>query len=523
MANVLAIDFDVDQLHFVSAQTKRKDIAVEKTGSWKLPESLTLGTAEKLGKALRTILVEQNMLASAVLMTLPRDQLLFKELRYPVVSAFEEFNLVRYQVGRELTEPLENFALDFSYVGESVGERSTLAVLAKRDLATALTTLCKAAGMKLIGIVPRYFGIIEAVQRAQENAGTPTVTAGSQAVLLAGPRASEIVIVEQGKMKLARALPTNESAFGELRRTLSVYAAQRSADPNWEPISRLAVFGSLNARTSESMSGLGVQVETIPPWTSSDAPSVRESSPGTFASLVGILYLWANQGKIPFNLAVVRKVQAPVSATRQRGMVYGGLGVLATIMVLGIGWLLQSRQQADLRLLRSELLRKETKLANLAQEKVDIEFLKDWEQASVPWLDELYDITARFPDQVGLRVNQLTATSAPLGVAQTKRLAKDQFVGMITVNGIVAPDQSKKVIEFNNNLANDKYIQAVFEHNKRSGTTSPEDFVIKINVKPRPPEAYTVNLKLPRLYQGQTPSTTEPMQVEAEDAEGEDR
>jgi hypothetical protein len=89
--------------------------------------------------------------------------------------------------------------------------------------------------------------------------------------------------------------------------------------------------------------------------------------------------------------------------------------------------------------LMSELIRtrmdQEQKLAAFDEDVKRVKAMDDWNKKNVCWLDELYDMTDRFPDLKALRVTQLTCDDQP-----SLRGNKDKYVGRMVMKGLTISD-----------------------------------------------------------------------------------
>ncbi|HWY88286.1 MAG TPA: hypothetical protein VNX28_16360, partial [Gemmataceae bacterium] len=135
----------------------------------------------------------------------------------------------------------------------------------------------------------------------------------------------------------------------------------------------------------------------------------------------------------------------------------------------------------------------EASLKSMAQEIADINALKDWDNTSISWLDELYDLTARFPDLKGFRITSLTANTSK------KTTNKDKYVASMTLTG-VAPavdiDKITKVNELVAEINKSPSLRASIQDSKHVGVNQ-VSFQLKVDLMHRPPEKYTMHLEVP--------------------------
>src|SRR5215207_5965029 len=86
LASLLAIDWDQRRLHLVVAQVQRKGIQVEKALTWDMGEDLTARTADAIGKRLREFLKSSRIGAGQAIVSVGRDRVILKEIRFPAVA-----------------------------------------------------------------------------------------------------------------------------------------------------------------------------------------------------------------------------------------------------------------------------------------------------------------------------------------------------------------------------------------------------------------------------------------------------
>jgi len=201
----LAIDWDQNQLHIVSATTRGKVLTVQRAAVWQEEQSPQAGNAEELGKLLRERLREGDFAPAPVLACVSRDRLIVKEVRIPAVPPEEEPALVRFQAIKELTDAPEEVVIDY-LPGQPIegGQRRVLALVVRRDLVEAYRQICQAAGLTLVGLAPRTLGIGASLDHVL---GTSVVTPAPQpadapvAVVVTSDRWTELQIQRPGKRR----------------------------------------------------------------------------------------------------------------------------------------------------------------------------------------------------------------------------------------------------------------------------------------------------------------------------------
>src|SRR5207248_6797575 len=118
-------------------------------------------------------------------------------------------------------------------------------------------------------------------------------------------------------------------------------------------------------------------------------------------------------------------------------------GVLAGFLaLLGIGQWILAEQRDDLKAERDANASRNLNLKKLDEDSGDVAALKEWDQTTVPWLDELYDLSARMDFRENFRLTRLNMSPAPKRVeAPGKKATGPAYSGLITVTGTVPESQ----------------------------------------------------------------------------------
>jgi len=154
-------------------------------------------------------------------------------------------------------------------------------------------------------------------------------------------------------------------------------------------------------------------------------------------------------------------------------------------ILLAWNWYGLSQKRARIADLTSEKEELEEKWKLSAQDRLDVDALKEWEETTVSWLDELYDVAARMPHEKGLRLTQVA------GVPISKRTAKDKYVARMTLHGLTTGDQDILVTQFLEAAHKDPHLRPA-PANFRG-----QEFTVKIDIAAQPPTKYTTPLRVP--------------------------
>ncbi len=497
MASWLVLDWDHERFHILCAQSSRRGVQVTRAATWAPPEPLTPGAAERVGKALRDFLKAQKITAAPVIVGLGRDRIFLKELRVPPIAAHEEASLVRFQTGKEMAEAVDHYAIDYTYLANGGGERHIMTVAARRDIVAISQALCQAAGLRLHAVTPKLFGAAAALTHSLQPQPTPLKKNQLNAVLSVGQRWGELCIFRGDRLLQVQALANGPLLAAEVRRSLAVFQAQHAVNVDLAGPDRLYVFADDQAILQSLRSGQPLPVQELDPL--KDAAGAAENH-AAFAGAVGLAALWGDSERPPVNLSAPKRSQAPTTVTQQRFLVYGAAAALLAILFIGgMSYLLADRR-ATIKQLTEQQEEQKGQLASYAQERADLEYYKDWEQATVPWLDEMYDLTARFPFENGFRVNQFAASTTG-----SKKIAKDKFVGSIRLSGINSSKYDNLVYDLQTSMARDTHVRSGIK-----GLKPGADYSMTIDIAKQDIKKYDTQLKVPSRLKAEPPPPEPP-------------
>ncbi len=510
MAAWLVLDWDQDQFHIVSAQSSRRGAQVVKAASWAHPEPFTPSTAERVGKALREFLNSAKIPVNPVIVGLGRDRIFLKELRFPPIAAHEEAALVRFQTGKELTESVDSYAVDYVHMNTGSGERQIMTAAARRDLLAMIQTMCQAAGLKLHAVTPKLFGASAALERSLRPDPSPLAARKLNVVLSVGQRWAELCFYHGPRLLQAQALANGPLLAAEVKRNLAVFRAQHAVDLELSGPDCLYMFGEDKSAVQSLENGhSNLPIRMLDPLRPEPEVGAQVKNHAALAGAAGLAELWSHAVQKPINLADPKRQRAPTSISRQRGMFYGVVaGVFLACAIAGM-WYVLAQKRAEIARLGAEKAGIEKLLADNAQERADLDAYKEWEQTTIPWLDELYDLTARYPWEQGFRVNQFSAQTTG-----TKKNAKDNFIGVMNLT-MYQPGNANYVKTLQQTISSqDSHLRASFTGPRvLPGANAPWEYKMKIEVAKQKAEKYESRLVVPPpLYVNAPPPVVEAKQ-----------
>ncbi|VTT99344.1 Fimbrial assembly family protein OS=Pirellula staleyi (strain ATCC 27377 / DSM 6068 / ICPB 4128) GN=Psta_3666 PE=4 SV=1 [Gemmataceae bacterium] len=422
MSKFIAIDLDPQGLLAVGGTARGGHAKVEHAVAWAGTEAeggpgpLTPESARRIGEQLRDRLKEAGVVPAPVMVSVPRDRVILKELRYPAVPLPEEPNVVRFQAMKELSDAPEDVVLDYvPLAGEAAGgERRSMAVAVRKDLFRSVQLMCEAANMRLASVTPRPYAVAAGLGRALATGAAPEgeLKAGTVAVLAVGPGGGEFTVSRGGEVAFTRSVAgpvvaSDSLLLSEVRRNLTMYAG---ANPG-RPVQAVYVAGAGGETAGRLGAALGLAVHEYDPL-AGEVPAVPDTQRGRFAGAAGLLAARAADA-IPINFAEPRQPKADADPVR-RQLVLVGL-VAAAVLVGGalLGFLALSAADDDIAL--------KTKQRNDAKQQCDaleldakrLKAAEDWRARQVVWLDELYDMADRFPVAGGFHASSFIGKAIP--------------------------------------------------------------------------------------------------------------
>jgi Tfp pilus assembly PilM family ATPase len=492
----LSLDWDHNQLHIVAATVSGNTVRVQRAAVWQETQSPNVAEAEALGKLLRQRLKDAGIAAAPVLACVGRERVILKEVRYPAVAPAEEPAVVRFQAVKELTDPADEVVIDYTPLGTApTGERRALVLIVRRELLQAYQVLCQAAGLKLAALTPRPFGTAACLERATEPsaafAAAPLATGAAPAtvaVLTVAERWAEFCILRGDTLVFARAVAVGPTLAGEVRRSLIVHAGQSPQVPVQAVY--LAGGGDDAALRERLQDLLGLPVRLLDPFAGAARQELPATGRGAFSGAVGLLHAQASKTGLPINFAHIKQAQSERDPNRRRYILAAACA--AVLLLAGAAWCYgqladADKQIAELTAVNTQL---DTQLVPVEEDAKYLKGLSDWNDTGVVLLDELYDLTERFPRDPNVRLMELQYVSLPT-------TGKDKHIGAITISGIASEDQYAQT--FVARLEEEHRFYRISVPDMTVNNTGVDrqfrrKFTTRVDLVKRPPSEYRVSL-----------------------------
>ncbi len=420
MSKYIAIDLESSGLYVVAGTARSGTAKIEQALSWAAgadpgPPTLSQENARSLGEQLRDRLKAAGIPAAPVLVSVGRDRVILKEIRHPAVHAREEPALVRFQAMKEITDSPDDVVIDYvPQTGTTAeGEKRALAVVLRKDVLTAIQTMCTAAGFKLAGVTPRPFAVASGLLRAFHTASAPPPESLSEsfAVLSVGASGGEYAVIREGEVCFSRAVPapvlaSEPQLTSEIRRNLAVFAGQ---DPS-HPVKALYIAESGPIGwTSRLRAAVGIPVHPYDPLDGA-APDITGQARGHFAGAAGLLAARAGS-VLPINFASPRQPRAEAHPLKQKVLLAALVAMLLIAAGAVFGWMQLQAANNRLVMLETRKVALQESVTRLEPLEKQYQAVEQWQSREVAWLDELYDMADRFPNGDRMRLTQFSGTA----------------------------------------------------------------------------------------------------------------
>lgn len=433
MSKYIAIDLDPQGLFVVSGTASggaaKVDLAVAWSGTEAEggPPALTAETAQRVGEQLRDRLRAERFSPAPVVVSVPRDRVILKELRYPVVPLPEEPNIVRFQALKELSDAVDDVIIDYIPLthGAVPGERRSMAVVLRKDLYKAIQVMCEAANLKLVAVTPRPYAVSAGLMQAFRGGIVTPLEAKTDAfaALTLGPAGGEFTVSRGGDITFTRTIPapvlaSDSMLVAEVRRNITMYAG---ANPG-QPVQGLYIAEADGRWAPRLRAALGIPVTAYDPLAGA-VPEVPAPLRGRFAGAVGLLAV-RSAAELPLNFVTPRQPRAEADPKRKQLLV-AGLLAFAVVAVGGIfGWMQLGAADDRIASLAAEKDRKDKEYKESAEiDKKRLDAVNGWTNRRVVWLDELFDMADRFPVAGGFYATNFTGTA----IAPDQKTGKQEF------------------------------------------------------------------------------------------------
>jgi Tfp pilus assembly PilM family ATPase len=394
MTRALAIHWDHDSLRLAIAEVGEM-VRVEHLALVPLPEG---GELEAARTAVAEFVAKHGLAKADVSFAIGRGQIEYRAIELPAAPDDELPDMIRYQAKNRFSTSGEGQIVDF--IRLSSGQVAPLRVLAAA-LSGAdsgkIEKICDAARLRLRHVLPRPFAVAHLL-RGSLSAAKFTL------IVHRWEREVDLSIAYRHHILLTRTIRLPSEAADkmatlllELRRTLAAAANQ----PGSGQVSRILVVGNAAAdqalaQTLDTALQLPGEAVGVADLVAAPPAARSQLADGSFAAALGCLGLSHEPAEHLIDFGNPRRRPEPVKDPRRKIRI-AALAGGAALLMLAIAATVLFARRAEVSRLQTELdeLTAGSSQRDLLIGKTDV--IDRWKKGDINWLDELYEISDRFP------------------------------------------------------------------------------------------------------------------------------
>ena len=423
MPRLLAIDWDAREIGLALATVANDRVTLETVETISLArtsDDLPL-TDEELGKQLQNVLARHKRSSATILVGVDRNAIELFELTVPPAGDAELPNLVANQVSMESPSLAEESVIDFiARRGAATEPRQVTAAALSRTEFERMNAICSIAGIRPDHLLMRHYATASLFFRH------PMRGDGNALLVNVIDHEVDLIVVDHDQVLFFRTvrLPGglgNESAekrlLDEVRRTLLVAPQSVTGGKAIESVQIFGTSPDHDRLVQQIAKQISVKAEKCDPFagfvTGNESGGTTS---GRVVPLLGMLVEETKHGSHAMDFVHPRRPPTPPNRRRQ-------LTIAATVLALvgGLGgyyvWDTFSTADAEIKRIADDLADLESLVKKTAEKKKVIDALDDWNTNSVVWLDEIRDLSAKFPSGQDLVLQRLTMSPARGGRA----------------------------------------------------------------------------------------------------------
>lgn len=360
-----------------------------------------------VGSFLRESLTSVGVTVKSVSVVAGPGEVLLRHLRLPVAPEDEVAGMVRFQATGELSANLEGAGLDYTLLPrEGDGQLAVLAAVLPAAPMRRYSQAAEAAGLSVQHLVLRGQASGAALRQWLRARGAGAADGAALLVDFTADTVCLSLLVEGASVLTRWRRPPSaqdgppEAAFvaGEIARTLTAFHAQFPAST----VKEIYLAGGPEEQrglAKDVADALGRAVELFDPRDLFGGPATQAwpEDRGRFCALAGLAGWLSHGQKPPLDFLHPKEPRKRTGKGRRLAVAFGAA---AAVLLGGTAlWyvLTQRALSGELSALRQDVERLDTKLKQYADVDRDYNAIRDWTAHEVNWLDELYEVSQRFP------------------------------------------------------------------------------------------------------------------------------
>ncbi len=427
MSRCLAIYWDQSGLRIATAEIGDR-VRVDDLASFALVDSNDQAAITDL---VSRYVAREGLARADASVVIGRGQLEFRVIELPFAPDEELPDLVRYQAKSHFSAASEGQVIDFIRLvnGKDTSPIQVLAAALNNAEIKKIQSIVEPSKVRVRHVLPRPFALANLLRNE--------LTAPKYHLLINRMgQETDLTVTYRSRVVFTRTIrlpaePAEQSQVlvTEIRRTAAAAANQ----PSGGPIHKILILGDTRshqefARVIEQQLQLPIEIRRTSDLVSlaSAASKAMGDDDGSFAPLFGSLGLAAEPAEHLIDFALPHRRKEAVQDPHRKykiGAIAAGIG----LVLLSIVWFTIGQRRGEFQRLQAQLgdLSANSESRDLLIGKVEL--IDRWKQGDVNWLEELYEISARFPLPDEAIVTQLSTS-----VGTTADEGKINLTGMVS-------------------------------------------------------------------------------------------
>lgn len=489
MPRLLAIEWDPREFRLALANQQRGKLTIEALERVEIPaadgepDPAELGA--RLGEAVRRIGAGR----ARVLIGLGRPQIELRQLTLDEVADDDLPGAVRAAWQSETNAGADAIVDFVPRQPTDDGRRQVGAACLSAGMLATLNEICRAAGVKPARVLASPYAGTSWYLAWGRPAGRTCLLvdrAGEEADLWVVAR-RDLIFTRTARLPApAEGEDGGSPLVGEIKRTLVAVANQPGGQP--VEIEAIVVCGSAG-HDRELLQRIAAElkhpVEIFDPLTGPElAPSAKDALPesrGHWTSTLGLLLAESDEhsGQIDF----LHPRRPPRRLDRRQASLVGMVGglVLLAAGLLAYAWTTLGRLDDQLARLKAQSTELDSAVKRANEKQEAVATISQWADGEVNWLDELRDLSARFPKRRDGVLQRITLGRNPSGG------------GMIELAGLV---RDPTIVGRMENTLRDAHheVRSKRVQESRQGHSYTWQFESSVSITPRTREEYLASL-----------------------------
>lgn len=408
---LLAVQWNSRTVDYILARIQSGSLMIERIGS--LPREVEDGL-QRPADLLAAELTDLPIIRSRLLLGVPRCQVDVSYLDLPPAKDDELPELVNNQIAMAAADAGEDRILDFLPVDRPGDEsRRVCAVSIHPALAETMQQECSQLTSQPESLVFQPIATAQLFHRL-----TPQIQEPLLLVNLVD-RDVDLMLCEAGTVHYTRGFVVSTDAQTEVAEQLTVEICRTLAvaPAASQSVSHIYLFGTLaehDLLVRHLTEALNLPVSLLNPFdTLPQEQDPIASDVGRFAPLLGMLQE-AAFGEQSLDFAHPR--QTPQPASRWRKATFYSTAA-AVLLALGASWVYREQQDAaeQLTALKNRAEKYQQQLQKVASKRAIVDAVRQWQADDITWLDELRDVSARFPRSSAAAVRKMSLVGSGNG------------------------------------------------------------------------------------------------------------